>query len=222
MENNDLIDSIIKSNEMKMKTWEKYMQEEIEREESRDLIRKSLNSNSTSKIECAICGKPMTEDGRKPIAISPCGHTVCSFCLEKSAKYCPICNKLISQKATNFSVQQIAETLSEKHVDTPDYKKQFAQVELRMQELFDKLESNKQQRESFMEQERVAKAVIEHLDSELHTLRIKKDLLKEQLEDAQNETKKEQEVYDDLNEIVQKLRFKTKKEKLENVIKENA
>ena len=222
MQDKDLIDSIIKSNEMKKKMWEKYAREEEEHDDNQNKIRKSLNSNSSSQMNCPVCGTQMVGEGIKPIALSPCGHTVCSICAGKDVKYCPICKHLISQKATNYSLQQIGETLNEKHLDIPDYKRQYDDVETRIQELFDKLEKNEEKRKELLEQERVANAVIEHLDSEIHTLKIKENILKEQLEAAKIETQKEKENYDDLNEIVQRLRLKEETERLESVIKENS
>ena len=148
MQETELIESIIKSNEIKQKIWETYAREEAEKEEE-DVLRKSINhSSSISRFNCPACGNSMVSDNRKPIALSPCGHSVCSICLTQDTKYCPVCKKLISQKATNFSLLQIGETMNEKHSDIPDYKRQFEEVESRMQDLFDALEKNEKSRKA--------------------------------------------------------------------------
>ena len=213
------IDNIIEACRIKQEMWRKSAEAEQKKNKSQNSLFEEKNEFSVVKgTQCPVCLTSMTTDGKKPITISPCGHTVCSSCLKEKDKYCPVCRNLISQRAVNYSLLQIAETFNDNGNFTPDYKKELESVQDQISELLVKLEDNKQTRKDMQEQERVAKAVIEHLENEMHKLGIKEKILKEKLDEAQKETNKAEDEFNGLKEVIENLKITSKKQELEELL----
>ena len=59
---------------------------------------------------CPQCFLIMSNPGRSPMCINPCGHTICSKCLSKT-KTCPVCQTSINSTVENLSISDLASYL---------------------------------------------------------------------------------------------------------------
>ncbi|CAJ0576236.1 unnamed protein product, partial [Mesorhabditis spiculigera] len=56
---------------------------------------------------CTICTEAYDEELRRPLILSPCGHTFCATCLtERNIGVCWVCNQRIEGMLRNFEVQR--------------------------------------------------------------------------------------------------------------------
>jgi hypothetical protein len=60
-------------------------------------------------MDCDICFDKFDKSIKKPIALLPCLHTICFFCLNHlEIKICPSCNSPIADTKINWSIYQFA------------------------------------------------------------------------------------------------------------------
>ena len=209
----DLYEKISQTNEMKRKMWEQKALSEMN-ESGSVKIKTDLTC-----FDCPICCEIM-DSNRKPITISPCGHTVCSICFKEKDKYCPVCKKLVSQRATNFSLLSIIDS-NNIIDDSPNYKEELESVQNEIEKLMNVLNQCKEQTKKLKEDERVTKAILDHLEGEMNTISLKESLMKTKVEEAHKEREKAENEYNSLNEIVTKLRIEAEKMKLQKIISDN-
>jgi uncharacterized protein (UPF0212 family) len=88
---------------------------------SRELSQARLDSYLETQLElhsCPICMELMSvEHHEAPVLLFPCGRTFCKVCVEQSSNTCPLCRSKIQSKATNYSLQQTIQSLSQKKRD---------------------------------------------------------------------------------------------------------
>lgn len=84
---------------------------------------------------CSVCNSLMSGSRHKPMALIPCGHTLCQVCL-RDCKKCPTCQSRVSSSAVNTVLQQIiADFIAQKE------KKRLEKMEMETRKYVDEYQS---------------------------------------------------------------------------------
>ena len=212
-----LFDQIYDAANAKQNLWMKMAKKEEESDENYELSHLKLNQSQSGC--CPICSLSYIDDNLKPMTLSPCGHSICEKCSTQYSR-CPICGQIINQKAVNYSLLQLSQTISDNGNDRIDFKAEFEKTSLKINDLLNKLDKNAANRKSLNEQLNVNNVVLDHLQNEIHKLQLKKNVLEEKISENQKRKDKAENEYNNLNDIIESLTYNDKIKRLEAVIKE--
>jgi hypothetical protein len=75
------------------------------REKDRKTDKREENQEMSTHV-CSVCNSLMSGKRHRPMALIPCGHTLCQMCL-RDCKKCPTCQSRVNSSAVNTVLQQI-------------------------------------------------------------------------------------------------------------------
>ena len=126
----DMIDALAETVAQRLKTTIKGK----EKDSHRQKIKAEDNEEMSTHL-CPVCNSLMSGLRHTPMALIPCGHTLCQVCL-RDCKKCPTCQSRVSSSAVNTVLQQIiADFVAQKE------KKRLEKMEMETRKYVDEYQS---------------------------------------------------------------------------------
>ncbi|XP_031569406.1 kinesin-like protein KIN-7M, chloroplastic [Actinia tenebrosa] len=169
------------------------------------------NSNGEDDEEmsthlCPVCNSLMSGSRHTPMALIPCGHTLCQVCL-RDCKKCPTCQSRISSSAVNTVLQQIiAGFIAQKE------KKRLEKMEIETRKYVDEYQSLSVRSNALAEE---ADAILNGMEDLTEQLFQEKKMYKKIQVDNEDLTKKIQELQKQLEK--NQIKMTESKEACENL-----
>lgn len=132
-------------------------------------------STTPDEYLCPICYEEMLPPNKRPMMLFPCGHSLCSECLDayseaSGAKKCAVCNTPMKSSAINYALLNAIENRTNERQTSPqgvDFSKDFKLAKERLTLLLHQMKENEKRSKTVKRELETEKKVLDVLDEEL-------------------------------------------------------